>query len=771
MTQVVFHNVMMLALLSALPFLAVLYLYADHRRKKALKRFVAAMMLPQLTDCPTDRRRRWKAIALCGAFVFVVIALSRPAWNPTETQLARAGRDIVFVLDVSRSMLAEDLAPNRLDRAKRAILDCLEDLKGDRVGLVAFAGSASIISPLTHDYQFFRSVLTDVTCDSVTVGGTRIGDAILKVADDMLADTKAGYQDIILITDGEDHDSKPTAAAEELKLKGARLIAIGLGDEYQGRRIPVTDDETGQTSFMKHENQEVWSRMPPTALRHLISVVPESVLLKVGTGTIDLAGIYQQLIVTARNRQYEGETNIRYEEKFQIFVAIAILLLLLRAPMGQRTCHENTRQPDDTSEGTQAASPPKTAAAYLLALLMVIASTAGAASTKELITAGNAAYAAGDYTGAVESYDQALYEEPESAMVIFNLGSALYKTGDYESASAAFQEATFVTEDPSLAAKCWYNLGNCLYRQVEMQMRYAEETEFMPEQANDNLKMAMWLCRQSIGCYRGALDLDPALNDAAHNIEVLCQKTMAIAEDMANLQQLQRQIAKALDDIRKKLLELIQRQQAAAESSRKIAVPAAATEQLLESQTSKLEFSGLVTTQQGINDDTGRLEEDMSKLSSQMPVFSESGEHGEPAIGISPMETSLRHVSLARLAQAGAVDNLKRSIAATAAQAQDRAAAELQLALEALPATQNSGEGEGEEGDSEGEGEYEESDEEGDAESDQSDSFEPADEEMDMTGLPDPSQTPEDILEEELANKQQRSKKRSGEYKAGQKDW
>ncbi|MCK4958204.1 MAG: VWA domain-containing protein, partial [Planctomycetes bacterium] len=367
MTQVVFHNVMMLALLSALPFLAVLYLYADHRRKKALKRFVAAMMLPQLTDCPTDRRRRWKAIALCGAFVFVVIALSRPAWNPTETQLARAGRDIVFVLDVSRSMLAEDLAPNRLDRAKRAILDCLEDLKGDRVGLVAFAGSASIISPLTHDYQFFRSVLTDVTCDSVTVGGTRIGDAIFKVADDMLADTKAGFQDIILITDGEDHDSEPTAAAEELKLKGARLIAIGLGDEYQGRRIPVTDDETGQTSFMKYENQEVWSRMDPKALRQLISTVPESVLFKVGTGTIDLAGIYQQLIVTARNRQYEGETNIRYEEKFQIFVAIAILLLLLRAPMGQRTCHENTRQPDDTSENAQASPVPKTAAAYLLA--------------------------------------------------------------------------------------------------------------------------------------------------------------------------------------------------------------------------------------------------------------------------------------------------------------------------------------------------------------------------------------------------------------------
>ncbi|MCK5171759.1 MAG: VWA domain-containing protein, partial [Planctomycetes bacterium] len=171
MTQVVFHNVMMLALLSALPFLAAMYLYADHSRKKALKRFAAATMLLQLTDCPTDRRRRWQAIALCAAFVFVVIALSRPAWNPTETQLARAGRDIVFVLDVSRSMLAEDLAPNRLNRAKLAILDCLEDLKGDRVGLVAFAGSASIISPLTHDYQFFRSVLTDVTCDSVTVGG------------------------------------------------------------------------------------------------------------------------------------------------------------------------------------------------------------------------------------------------------------------------------------------------------------------------------------------------------------------------------------------------------------------------------------------------------------------------------------------------------------------------------------------------------------------------------------------------------------------------
>jgi Ca-activated chloride channel family protein len=225
-------------------------------------------------------------------------------------------------------MLAEDLAPNRIERAKLAIQDCVDRLQGDRVALVAFAGTSAIKCPLTLDYGFFLMMLADISTDSISRGGTMIGDAIRNIMNDVFDDQAKEYKDIILITDGEDHDSFPVEAAKMAGDSGVRIIAIGLGDENEGTRIPVTN-EKGDKVFLKYQGQEVWSKLDADTLRKMVISTPGGKYFNVATGNIDLGNVYMQLIASAEQKALESETIKRYEEKYQIFLSIALILLFL----------------------------------------------------------------------------------------------------------------------------------------------------------------------------------------------------------------------------------------------------------------------------------------------------------------------------------------------------------------------------------------------------------------------------------------------------------
>ncbi len=209
-------------------------------------------------------------------------------------------------------------------------------LEGDRVGLVIFAGTSSVKCPLTLDYGFFRLMLEDVTTDSISRGGTLIGDALRNVLDTVFDDQLKEYKDIVLITDGEDHDSFPVEAAETAGEKGVRLIAIGLGDENEGRRIPVTDGN-GRRTFLKHDGQEVWSRLDADTLRKMVNVTDGGRYLNVATGTFDLGEIYLQLVASAEKKDLESKTIERYEERFQIFLALALACLSLEFVLSDRS--------------------------------------------------------------------------------------------------------------------------------------------------------------------------------------------------------------------------------------------------------------------------------------------------------------------------------------------------------------------------------------------------------------------------------------------------
>mgnify|MGYP001822315453 CR=1 FL=1 len=319
-------NVNMLLLLWLLPAVAALYAYAAWRRKRAMRVFIDEGILDRISISSNQAGRRVKAALAMIALAFLVVALARPAWNPKPRTVQRRGRDIIFVLDVSRSMIAEDLVPSRLGKAKFAIMDMVENLEGDRVALVVFAGSAVLKCPLTLDYGFFKLMLEDVDIYSVSRGGTMIGDAVRKALDEAFDDQEKKYKDLILITDGEDHDSFPVEAAEEAGRQGVRIIAIGLGDEDQGKRIPVTD-EHGRTTFLKYDGQEVWSRLDAATLRKMANKTPGGRYLNVSTGTIDLGDVYRKLIAGEEKREIESKTIKLYEEKFQIFLGFAIFFL------------------------------------------------------------------------------------------------------------------------------------------------------------------------------------------------------------------------------------------------------------------------------------------------------------------------------------------------------------------------------------------------------------------------------------------------------------
>lgn len=311
-----------------IPVLVFLFVYSGNKKKRSLSNFVHEEYLKKIGPVGDRTRTRTGQVLLLVSVFFLVFAIVRPAWNPKAVTVKRKGRDVVFVIDVSRSMLAEDLKPNRLERAKTEIIDTVSRLSGNRVALVEFAGSVVVKCPLTTDYAFFRSAAEDLSVNDVSRGGTMIGDALRKTLSDVLDSKEKKYKDIILITDGEDHESFPVEAAKAAGEEGVRVITIGLGDENQGMRIPVTNLQ-GQKTFLVYNGQEVWTKLDAKTLREMAEATPGGKYLNVGTGAFDLGEIYLRLVAGAEKKELLGDTLMKYQEGFQIFLLLSFFLLLL----------------------------------------------------------------------------------------------------------------------------------------------------------------------------------------------------------------------------------------------------------------------------------------------------------------------------------------------------------------------------------------------------------------------------------------------------------
>jgi len=320
-----FENPQYFSLLLILLPAAILLYYSISRKKISLNNFTGGIF-------NKEHNFQLKGFLNSSLLVFftlffLVIAITRPSWNQQTRTVEKRGRDVVFLIDVSQSMLADDLIPNRLERAKLAIKDAVMTLNGDRVALVAFAGTAVVKTPLTNDYSFFINSVDKLNVNSVSRGGSLIGDAIRYVNNSVLDDKAKAYKDIILITDGEDQESFPVEAARESDKKGIRIIAIGLGDENKGRRIPIKTERGSE--FVTFDGEEVWTRLDADTLRKIAATTEGGQYLNVSTGTFDLAEIYNSLISNSKKIAYEEDSITIYEERFQFFLFVSVILVAI----------------------------------------------------------------------------------------------------------------------------------------------------------------------------------------------------------------------------------------------------------------------------------------------------------------------------------------------------------------------------------------------------------------------------------------------------------
>ena len=312
---------------------------AASARRRAVRRMVGAGMAGSLVRGVVGWRRVVKAACLVLALAMIGTALMRPQWNAREREVERRGRDLVFLIDVSRSMLARDLAPNRLERSKIWVRDLASSLGGDRVAIVAFAGAPRVVCPLTLDRSFFELQLERLGPDSAPRGGTAIGDAIRKALSDVMGiDPEADpdgvdggrFRDIILITDGEDQESFPVEAAKAAGEAGVRIISLGLGSEQGGAPVPSADD----AGFQQYQGRTVVSRLDTATLAEIARASPRNAFLNVGTGDIDLGEVYRDLIASGDSTTFGSATVTEYDDRFWVFLFIGLGLLALEGFIG-----------------------------------------------------------------------------------------------------------------------------------------------------------------------------------------------------------------------------------------------------------------------------------------------------------------------------------------------------------------------------------------------------------------------------------------------------
>lgn len=326
--QLEFDNLRWLNLLWAVFAVGALGVYGLWRRAVGLRRFADRHLLDRLTPRVSWTGRAMRLLLLLLALVSLVIALMHPRWGDAEVQVTRRGIDVMVLLDVSRSMLARDQSPNRLERAKLSLRDdLLPQLAGDRIGLITFAGRATLACPLTGDYGFFRLVLDDVDTDSAGRGGTLIGDAIRTAADSF--DDLDTHKIVLLITDGEDHDSFPIEAARALwEDHHIPVVAVALGDERDGARIPVRTPRGEE--YLRYEDEVVWTKANFDDLRRIAAVSDLNAFVPVGTRNYDLGEIYRRGVVKAIDYDERAESErIERPSRYHMFAVGALVLVLI----------------------------------------------------------------------------------------------------------------------------------------------------------------------------------------------------------------------------------------------------------------------------------------------------------------------------------------------------------------------------------------------------------------------------------------------------------
>ena len=306
--------------------------WGNRKKHELIVRFCGDNLFSKLVTPNFREQQKTRALCISFAIFFILLALTRPQWGYQWEDVKQEGVDIIIALDVSRSMLAEDIKPNRLERAKRKISDLLEMLQGDRVGLVAFAGTSFVQCPLTLDYTAARIFLNAIDTDLIPVQGTALGDALRTSIKAFRTEEKKSKA-IILITDGEDQTGQALVAAKEAEKAGVKVYTIGIGRDI-GAPLPNPNQAGG---FLKNEEGEVILTKLDEITLQQISLQTGGSYVRSVTGDIDLKTIYlDQINKKMEKKEFKSERRKIWQERFQWFIFPALLFLLYESRLSAK---------------------------------------------------------------------------------------------------------------------------------------------------------------------------------------------------------------------------------------------------------------------------------------------------------------------------------------------------------------------------------------------------------------------------------------------------
>ena len=462
------------------------------RQQKRLTRFASEKMWRQLTANVSKTRRRLKTILVLGAILSCFVALARPQYGERWIDVKQKGIDILIGLDTSRSMLAPDVRPNRLARAKLAIRDFVDRLHGDRVGLLPFAGTSFLMCPLTTDYNAFKESLDAITPASIPVGGTNIAEVITQAG--KILHNEANYKILILVTDGENLQGKALAAAREAARQKMTIYTVGVGTKA-GELIP---DAMNQGGFIKDENGNfIRSRLDEKTLTK-IAELTGGIYVPLGSMGQGFTTIYQEKLKLVPKEEHQERKQRRPIERFYWPLALAILLLLLEFLVSGRKSSGLSGIPFIQTAGHRLFNHRKLLIVFLFLLFRPV--TANGLTTDQLFHAGK-------LDQAEKEYAAALKQQPDNPVMEFNLGDVQYRKKNFAKAKESFSKA-LATDDLALQARAYFNLGNTRYQLGRASLK----TD--PEQTIKQYSKA-------VKAFEGCLKLRPGDKEARDNLAIV----------------------------------------------------------------------------------------------------------------------------------------------------------------------------------------------------------------------------------------------------------
>ena len=419
------------------------------------------------------RKNEWliRAGLMTLAVLCFIIALARPQWGDEKRNVQRKGVDIIFMVDTSLSMLAEDIKPNRLEKAKFEVETFIRNLRGDRVGMVTFAGSGFLQTPLTLDHAAFLLFLDAVQVGFLPDPGTSLVQAI-HLAIRAFPQKEFKYKALILFTDGEDHEGGIEKAIEEAKQANVRIYCIGLGTA-EGEPIPLKNEKGERQGFKKDRNgQMVLTRLNQTILERLAKETG-GIYLPATPGEKEVDVILKHLRGWGE-QQFAEKMVVEREDQYQVFLILA-LILLFSEMLIRRTHKKNP--------------------ALLACLAAFFLFTGFLETSQDTVKKGNEHFQNKRYQSALESYRKVQLKNPDAPEVLYDLGTALYKVDSLQESAQDLEAASKKATDPKLKARAFYNNGNVQYRLGNFE--------------------------EAIDSYKKALALDPTDKDAKYNLEFL----------------------------------------------------------------------------------------------------------------------------------------------------------------------------------------------------------------------------------------------------------